>query len=110
MLRIGLESYGASVICESCARQALDRIRDGEFDLLVSDIGMAEMDGYDLIREVRETIKIPAERLPAIALSGHVSAQDREKSLPSGFQMHVAIPVDLSALYASIRTLIAREA
>lgn len=109
MLRVALESSGASVTCESSARQALERIRDGQFDLLLSDIGMAEMDGYDLIRAVRETIKIPAERLPAIALSGYVSVEDRDKSLSSGYQMHVAKPVDLPALSVGIGKLITRE-
>lgn len=109
MLRVALESLGASVACESSGRAGLERLRDERFDLLISDIGMAEMDGYDLIRSVRETMNLAAERLPAIALSGYVSVEDRERSLSSGFQMHLAKPVDLTALPANIARLLAPE-
>jgi PAS domain S-box-containing protein len=108
ILRLGLGNRGATVECVHTAQSALERLRESEFDLLISDIGMAEMDGYDLIREVRRTIDKPGAVLPAIALSGYVSLEDRDRSLASGFQMHLSKPIDLSSLPFKIRKLLDR--
>lgn len=100
-----LSEEGASVTCCHSAGEALEVLRAGAaFDLLISDLGMAELDGFDLIRAVRENA---AERIfPAIALTGFVSAQDRQRVLAAGFQNHLSKPVDLEKLLSVAVALI----
>jgi len=92
-----LSEEGATVTSCHSANEALELFRNGAaFDLLISDLGMAEVDGFDLIRAVRE--KSDENILPAIALTGFVSAQDRKRVLEAGFQKHLSKPVDLEKL------------
>ena len=104
LLRFVLENQGAVIVCAASAKEALSIMEIGEFDLLISDLGMAEMDGYDLIKEVRANEK--GGKIPAIALTGYVSADDREQVLQSGFQTHLPKPVDIQNLAAVARSLI----
>jgi CheY-like chemotaxis protein len=62
--------------------------------ILVSDIGLPEMDGYELIRRIRDGNSGDGVRIPAIALTAHASADDRTKALRAGYQAHVAKPVE----------------
>jgi signal transduction histidine kinase/DNA-binding response OmpR family regulator len=96
LMSFALKARGAKLTCFGSAKAALEELGGQPLDLLISDLGMAEMDGYEFIRQVRS--RISAEQLPAIALSGYVSADDRERVLESGFQTHLAKPVDLEAL------------
>ena len=70
--------------------------------MLISDLGMPEMDGYDLINAVRHELGIGPTELPALALSGYSGADDRERSLTCGFQVHLAKPLEMSALLSTI--------
>ena len=88
-----LEQYGASVTAVSSAQLALETLPLVKPDLLVSDIGMPEMDGYMLIRQVRS---LPLEQgglIPAIALTAYAGEVDQQQALSAGFQMHLAKPV-----------------
>jgi PAS domain S-box-containing protein len=76
------------------------------FDVLVSDIGMPEMDGYALIRHVRAMDGAGLAELPAIALTAYASQEDRATALEAGFQAHVAKPVDSDELVAVISSLV----
>lgn len=99
-----LEGAGASVATTASARDTrmlIDRLHP---DLLIADIGMPEEDGYALIRSVRARETGP--RLPAIALTAHARAEDVERALESGFQIHVAKPVDSSTLLTTVATLL----
>ena len=73
--------------------QALGLLADFAPDVLVSDIGMPERDGYDLIREIR-ALGHDAEDLPAVAVTAFASPEDRRRALAAGFQVHLAKPVD----------------
>jgi CheY-like chemotaxis protein len=89
MLKAGLGQCGAEVATAGSAAEALAEISKSPPDVLVSDIGMPEEDGYSLIRNVRV---LPAERggrVPAIALTAYARAEDRMEALRAGFQMHV---------------------
>jgi PAS domain S-box-containing protein len=106
MMRVALKSYGAIPVCANSANDALEKLAAGKFDLLISDVGMAGMDGYDLLRKIRQNLDLSAEVLPAIALSGYVSADDREKAITAGFQKHLGKPVNIESLPSSILTLL----
>jgi PAS domain S-box-containing protein len=101
-----LESEGASVSRVGSASEALATIGYGQFDVLISDLGMPMMDGYEFMRLVRQ--KIDAEVLPAIALTGYVSDRDRDLVFDAGFQSHMPKPVELDDLRAIIQDLAKR--
>jgi two-component system CheB/CheR fusion protein len=74
-----------------------------DFDLVISDIGMTEMDGYELIWRLRSLPRL--DGVPAIALSGYASPRDITSALDAGFDAHVAKPVDPAELAAQIEKL-----
>jgi two-component system, chemotaxis family, CheB/CheR fusion protein len=76
--------------------------------VLVSDIGMADRDGYALIREIRGREEGGAHRTAALAMTGFASRHDREAALRAGFDDHVAKPVAVPALLARLRALVRR--
>ncbi len=106
MMRVALESFGAKPACANSANNALEKLAAEKFDLLISDVGMAEIDGNDLIRQIRQNLNLSPKGLPAIALSGYVSPDDREKAKDSGFQKHLGKPVDIESLPSSILDLL----
>jgi PAS domain S-box-containing protein len=100
-----LEESGAIVTAVRTVAEAMEAITNGPLpEVLISDIAMPDEDGYDLIRRVRG-MGINAKQLPAVALTAFAHKEDRRRVLLSGFQVHVAKPVDpheLSALVASL--------
>ncbi|MEO7742363.1 MAG: ATP-binding protein [Usitatibacter sp.] len=104
-----LGECGAQVITASSARQALQLLVDRRPDVLVSDIGMPEMDGYELIRRVRALDARGGGRTPAIAMTAFARSEDRTRALQSGFQVHLAKPVEPSELIATVASVVARE-
>ena len=108
LLKAGLGQCGAEVTSAASAAEALAVISGGAPDLLISDIGMPDEDGYDLIRRVRE---LPAEsggKVPAIALTAYARTEDRLQALRAGYQMHVPKPVELAELVAVAASLVQR--
>jgi PAS domain S-box-containing protein len=108
MLKAGLGRCGANVMVVGSASEALEAISSDVPDLLISDIGMPEKDGYELIRRVRE---LPAEgggKVPAIALTAYARVEDRMQALRAGYQMHVPKPVELAELVAVAASLVRR--
>ncbi len=97
MLQIILGDRGAAVRAAAGVREALDHLDAAWPDALVSDIGMPEQDGYDLIREIRRREAAPGapgrRRLAAIALTSFNRPQDREQALAAGFDAHCAKPL-----------------
>lgn len=77
-------------------------------DILVSDIGMPNEDGYTLLRRVRSLPPERGGRIPAVALTAYARTEDRRAALLAGFQSHVAKPVELSELIAVIANLTGR--
>jgi CheY-like chemotaxis protein len=108
MLKIILEQCGAEVTVVEPAQEAIQVLERVRPDVLVSDIEMPEEDGYALMRKVRV---LPAERggqIPAAALTAYASAEDRKRSLPAGFQVHIPKPVDPAELVAAVASLAGR--
>jgi CheY-like chemotaxis protein len=76
--------------------------------VLVSDIGMPGMDGYELLRRVRALGEARGGRLPAIALTAFARSEDRTRALRAGFQVHVSKPVEPSELVATVASIVGR--
>jgi signal transduction histidine kinase/ActR/RegA family two-component response regulator len=104
VLRAILESVGARVTTSASARETRELLSVTHPDLLIADIGMPEEDGYSLIQSIRN-LDTEQSRVPAIALTAHSRPEDVEQALASGFQMHVAKPIDSGRLVASIASL-----
>jgi CheY-like chemotaxis protein len=102
-----LEVAGASVTTATSGQAALEILASSCPDALVADIGMPNMDGYEFIRRVR-ALATGACNVPAAALTAFARSEDRTKVLQSGFEMHLAKPVDPSELVASVATLVRR--
>ena len=100
MLARLLESIGYAVEIATSGDDALRRIETGTFDLFVSDIGLPDMAGHELMRRVRE-----CSSLPGIAVSGYGMDEDVRKSLEAGFGEHLTKPVNLAALEQAIRSV-----
>jgi len=105
LLRVVLEAAGAEVTTLSSPVTALERIADVKPHVLVIDLGMPEMDGFDLIERIRKSTNAAVRNLPAAALTAFARSEDRTKALRSGFEMHLAKPVDPGELVASVATL-----
>jgi CheY-like chemotaxis protein len=95
-----LRSYGADVIVSHSAQQALATLSDGRVDILVSDIGLPDVDGYDLIHRIR---RLPAGgAIPAVALTAYARTEDRMRAFRAGYQAHLAKPIEPAELVATI--------
>jgi CheY-like chemotaxis protein len=105
-----LESRGARVVAVDSAAEALDRLEKTRPDIVLADIGMARSDGFDLIRRIRESRDAAVRQIPAAALTAYARAEDRMKVLQSGFQMHLAKPVDPAELIVAVAALAKRSA
>jgi CheY-like chemotaxis protein/two-component sensor histidine kinase len=105
LLNFVLESCGAQVTTGSSAAEALELIKHEKFDVIVSDIGMPEEDGFSLIRKIRGLTVEQGGNTPAIALTAYARAEDRVQALRSGFQMHIAKPVESAELTAALASL-----
>jgi signal transduction histidine kinase len=103
-----LRDGGASVVTASSAGEALAILPQLQPNLLVSDIGMPGEDGYDLIKKVRALPRNAGGAIPAVALTAFVRSEDRQLVLRSGYQMHVAKPVEPSELLTVCASLVGR--
>jgi PAS domain S-box-containing protein len=97
---------GAEVQVATSAEEALKACFAFNPDVLVSDIGMPNVDGYELLRRIRRSGN---KKLPAVALTALTRIEDRVKALAAGFQMHVAKPVEPAELLAVVSTLAGRH-
>jgi CheY-like chemotaxis protein len=104
LVRTVLEAAGARVTGVSTANAALDEIDRGGVDVLIADIGMPQVDGLQLIRSVRQ-LQTPARRTPAAAVTAYARSDDRILAIASGFQMHLAKPIDPHDLVAAVAAL-----
>ena len=102
-----LEGHGAQPSCAASAAEALECCEREHFDVLLSDIGMPDMDGYELLRRLRARIPSTArDRLAAVAVTAYARAEDRQRSLLAGYQMHLAKPIEARELVAGIANLL----
>jgi PAS domain S-box-containing protein len=109
LLRVVLETAGADVITTSSPEAAVDLIGRHSPDAVVIDLGMPQMDGFEVIRRIRQSRTPAVRQVPAAALTAFARSEDRTKALRSGFEMHLAKPVDPGELVAAIQTLVRRH-
>jgi PAS domain S-box-containing protein len=105
LLKVTLKSYGAVVVAAASAAEALAILEQFQPQVLVSDIGMPNVDGYTLIQNVRQ---LPADKggaTPAIALTAYVGEVDQQQAFAAGFQKHIAKPIEPEELVKAILDL-----
>jgi signal transduction histidine kinase len=100
-----LENHGATVATSASTLEAVERFKHVRPDVLVSDIGMPDEDGYALIRQVRALASHEGGNTPAVALTAYVRAQDANAALAAGYQRHVRKPVVVSELITAVAEL-----
>jgi len=104
-----LHASGAEVATATSAVAALEAMKTFHPQVLVADIGMPEIDGFELIRRVRVSEDPAIRDVPAAALTAFARSEDRTKALQSGFEMHLSKPVDPGELVASVASLVRRH-
>jgi PAS domain S-box-containing protein len=104
-----LQATGADVLTADSAEQALATLNANAVDVLVADLGMPHVDGFELIARVRKSTKDSVRRIPATALTAYARSEDRARALRSGFQLHLAKPIDPGELMAAIASLAKRS-
>jgi PAS domain S-box-containing protein len=107
MMKAALGASGYQITSCSSAASALELARAQEFDLIISDIGMPQMDGNELMRKLRRNPRL--QGTPAIAVSGYAAKKDTDAALASGFSAHLAKPIDPDRLAALVRQLLRNQ-
>jgi PAS domain S-box-containing protein len=110
LLQTSLNECGAQVTVAGSTAEAFDAMRASVPDVLISDIGMPDQDGYDLMRQLRALPIESGGKVPAIALTAYARVEDRLQALRAGYQMHVPKPVELAELVAVVVSLAGRSA
>ena len=108
LITVELAQHGAKVKGVTNAEEALAALAQEKFDVLISDIGMPKMDGYELIRHIRKQEQGTDSRLPAVALTAYARVQDRMQAIMAGFSTHVAKPVEANELVTVVASLAGR--
>ncbi|MBD2231446.1 PAS domain S-box protein [Phormidium tenue] len=101
-----LEQAGANVVAAASAQEGLAALKQAQPQVLVSDIGMPDMDGYMLMQQIRALPVEQGGQVPAIALTAYVRETDQEQSLAAGFQRHISKPVEPATLLRAIAELL----
>jgi CheY-like chemotaxis protein len=110
MVQEVLEFAGAKVTTADSALRALEQLASTHADVLLADIGMAAMDGFELMAQIRRSSNSAVRQIPAAALTAYARAEDRVKVLASGFHMHLGKPIDPRELVAAVAALANRAA
>jgi len=97
-----LESHGADVVSAASAREALEAVAQARPDILISDIGLPEMDGYQLMEQIRKMDVAKGGGIPAVALTAFARSEDRTRALRAGYQTHLAKPIESTELIATV--------
>lgn len=100
------EEYGAFATAVASVDEALAVLEQAKPDILISDIGMSEQDGYTLIRKLRSLEPEKGGRIPAIALTAYTREEDRLEALSAGFQQHLSKPIDPTKLIAMVANVL----
>ena len=104
-LQFVLETYGASVQTATSAPQAFKLFLQNKPDLLISDIAMPEVNGHTLMRQIRALPSEKGAKIPAIALTSYAGETNRQESLRSGFNLHLAKPIQADKLAQKVAEL-----
>ena len=110
LLRRVLEECEATVLLAETAAEAVEMVERDRPDVMVTDIGMPDADGFELLRRVRALGGDRGGRVPAIALTAFARSEDRTRALRAGFLVHVSKPVDASELVATVASVAGRVA
>ncbi|MDZ7965346.1 MAG: response regulator [Nostoc sp. DedSLP03] len=100
------EEYGAFASAVASVDEALVVLEQAKPDILISDIGMSEQDGYTLIRKLRSLEPEKGGCIPAIALTAYTREEDRLKALSAGFQQHLSKPIDPNKLISAVANIL----
>jgi CheY-like chemotaxis protein len=103
-----LSQCNALVMTADGAAEGLKMLRSERPDILVSDIGMPQMDGYDFMRQVRSLPVQEGGKTPAIALTAFARSEDRTRAMLAGYQVHIAKPIEPQELLATVGSLAGR--
>ena len=109
MVREILEAAGAQVVSAATAADALGSLSLALPDVLVADLGLPRMDGFELIAEIRQRPNPGWRDLPAAALTAYARSEDRARALRSGFHVHLSKPIDPGELMATVASLAGRK-
>jgi PAS domain S-box-containing protein len=104
-----LEQQGAKVTQAGSANEALSQLQQAEFDLLISDIGMPDVDGYALLRHIRERSPNRSRDILAIAITAYAGESDQRQALAAGFRQHITKPIEPETLLQTIWTLVQKK-
>lgn len=108
IIKLILTNHHAGVIAVATAVEALVQLQRHRPDVIVSDISMPCMDGYEFIREVRSLPADQGGQTPAIAITAFNRAEDRIRAIDAGFQKHLSKPIDLQILLNTIASVSGR--
>ena len=108
LITIELTQYGASVTGTSSSKEALAAMETQDFDIIVADIGMPDIDGYELIKRIRQNEAGRGKQIPAVALTAYARVQDRMRAVVSGYNTHVAKPIEINELLTVVASLTGR--
>lgn len=97
-----LRGYGAEVVIAHSAAEALSRIDGDKVDIVISDIGLPDVDGYDLMNHIRSLPASAGGATPAIALTAYARTADRTRAFRAGYQAHLSKPIEPTELFATI--------
>nr|WP_255409996.1 response regulator [Chroococcidiopsis sp. CCALA 051] len=103
-----LEQQGATVTSAKSAVEALTALNQSQFHVLISDIGMPEVDGYMLLRQVRKSLSAGQRQIPAIALTAYAGEIDYQQAVVAGFQLHLTKPIEPNDLLQAIVQVVGR--
>ena len=104
-----LEAAGARVTTATSGAAALEKLRQVQPDVILTDLGMPSMDGFELIRRLRQSPDKDVREIPAAALTAYGRTEDRAKALQAGFEMHLAKPIDPVELASAVQALARRR-
>jgi CheY-like chemotaxis protein len=96
---------GAMVTCAASAAEAITAFQTQVPDVLISDIGMPDEDGYELIRKIREIERTRGTHIQAVALTAFARSEDRTRAMLAGYQAHIAKPVEPAELIATVASV-----
>ncbi len=105
MLKVLFDQFKLQITAVASVAEAMKILEKTRPDILISDIGMPDEDGYDLIRKVRALSPEKGGNVPAIALTGYASDQDRDLALKAGYQEHLSKPIDVDELIKLINNI-----
>jgi hypothetical protein len=101
-----LQEAGATVMLASSAKETLTILLKTVPDILITDIGMPQIDGYTLLKQIRQLSAKQGGQLPAIALTAYAGEYDQQQAKAAGFQLHLSKPIEPDHLVQAIRQLL----